>query len=146
MQTISKGPPSHSEEFEVFIDGASRGNPGPAGIGIVIRDKRGKSLKEYKEYLGASYTNNQAEYWALVKALELIKKIGRGIVHVFSDSELLVRQMNGVYKVRKRHLQELYQKIRVLEDSFQRVIYTHIRREQNGEADKLANQAIDAAL
>jgi ribonuclease HI len=144
--TIPKTTPSHPKEIDVFIDGASRGNPGPAGIGIIIKDKSGRVLKEYKEYLGSNYTNNQAEYLALVKALELASKVVKGIIYIFSDSELLVRQMNGVYRVRKHHLQELYRKVRVLEEYFQRVDYTHIRRERNKDADGLANQAIDEAL
>jgi ribonuclease HI len=132
--------------IKIFIDGASRGNPGSAGIGILIISEDNKVLKEYKEFLGGNYTNNEAEYLALLKALELVKALGNETVFVFSDSELLVQQVKGKYQVRKEHLQKLFTKVKTLEKAFKTITYQHIAREENELADKLANAAIDEAL
>ncbi len=132
--------------IKIFIDGASRGNPGPAGIGILITSEDNKVLKEYKEFLGENYTNNEAEYFALLKALELVKPLGTEMIFIFSDSELLVQQVKGKYQVRKEHLQKLFTKVKKLEKIFKKVTYQHIAREENELADKLANAAIDEAL
>jgi len=132
---------------KVYIDGASRGNPGPSGIGVVVLDEEGKVLLEHYEFLGSGYTNNQAEYAALIKALEICSTIfPKGVVHVFSDSELLVKQLTGRYKVRSQGLKELFRSAKEMERSFSRVCYHHVSRELNKRADELANKAIDEAL
>ena len=132
---------------KVYIDGASRGNPGPSGIGVVVLDEEDRLLLEHYEFLGSSYTNNQAEYVALVRALEICSTIfPKGVIHVFSDSELLVRQLTGCYKVRSRNLRELFRSVKRKEKSFSRIYYHYISRELNKRADELANRAIDEAL
>jgi ribonuclease HI len=132
---------------KVYIDGASRGNPGPSGIGVVVLDEEGKVLREHYEFLGSSYTNNQSEYAALIKALEICLTIfPKGVIHVFSDSKLLVKQLTGRYKVRSRSLREMFRSVKEMERSFSRVYYHHISRELNKRADELANKAIDKAL
>ena len=129
---------------KVYINGASRGNPGPAGIGIVISDSEGRVLREHYEYLGPNFTNNQAEYMALIKALELCSSIfPKGTIHVFSDSELLIKQLMGLYKVRSPNLKRLFREVKRKEKLFNKVVYHHISRENNVKADKLASKAID---
>jgi len=132
---------------KVYIDGASRGNPGPSGIGVVVLDEEGKVLQEHYEFLGSNYTNNQAEYAALIRALEICSTIfPKGVIHVFSDSELLIKQLTGRYKVRSRSLREMFRSAKEIERSFSRVYYHHVSRELNKRADELANKAIDEAL
>jgi ribonuclease HI len=124
----------------VNIDGASRGNPGPAGIGVVfIRDNL--RITEYKEFIGKK-TNNQAEYAALKKALQIASTFDNELM-VLSDSQLIVNQRNNVYKVRNKQLKIIFREISNLERRFKMVIYKHIPREKNEYADLLANQAID---
>ena len=127
-------------ELTLFIDGASRGNPGHAGIGIRI-EADGKLLKEYCEYIGCT-TNNVAEYRALIKGLEIAAEFKANRVTVFSDSELVVRQMNGTYKVKSGGLLPLYQTAQMQSRAFDGFQIKHVRREQNKEADRLANQGI----
>ncbi len=127
-------------ELTLFIDGASRGNPGPAGIGIRI-EADGELHAEYCEYIGCA-TNNVAEYRALIKGLEMAADSEANRVTVFSDSELVVRQMNGAYKVKSGGLLPLYQTARKLSRTFDGFQIEHVRREQNKEADQLANQGI----
>jgi ribonuclease HI len=132
---------------KVYIDGASRGNPGPSGIGIVVLDEEGKVLREYHEFLGPRYTNNQAEYVALIRALEICSMLfPKGVIHVFSDSELLINQLTGRYKVRSQDLKELFRSVKQKEKSFSRVYYHRVSRDFNRRADELANKAIDEAL
>ena len=129
---------------KVYVDGASRGNPGPAGIGIVVSDSEGKILREHYEFIGSHYTNNQAEYMALIKALDLCSSMfPKGILHVFSDSELLVKQLTGLYKVRSPNLKKLFREVKRKEKMFSKVFYHHISRENNIKADRLASKAID---
>ncbi len=125
------------------IDGASRGNPGPAGIGILIQDRNGKKLEEISEYLGDKVTNNQAEYSALIRALEVCKELEVDEVNIVSDSQLLVRQMIGQYDVNSENLKDLYSKADELESEFEKVTYRHVKREKNTNADKLANSALE---
>ncbi len=127
-------------ELTLFIDGASRGNPGPAGIGIRI-EAGGEVLKEYCEYIGCT-TNNVAEYRALIKGLEIAAEFKANRVTVFSDSELVVRQMNGTYKVKSGGLLPLYQTAQTKSRTFDGFQIKHVRRDQNKEADQLANQGI----
>ena len=126
--------------FEIFIDGSSRGNPGESGCGIVIRDADGVVLLEEGYYLG-KMTNNSAEYNALLIALEEALVLRAEAVNVYSDSELLVRQMNGQYRVKNAHLRGLYARAKRLADSFGDFEIKHINREQNNLADGLAQRA-----
>jgi ribonuclease HI len=124
----------------VNIDGASRGNPGPAGIGVVfVRDNT--RITEYKEFIGKK-TNNQAEYAALKKALQIASTFDNELT-VLSDSQLIVNQRNKLYKVRSKQLKIIFREISNLERRFKIVIYKHVPREKNEYADLLANQAID---
>lgn len=129
------------KSLKIYTDGASRGNPGQAGAGIVIYNK-GKVIKEISKYLGET-TNNVAEYWGLLLSLENAYQLGAEEVEVFSDSELLTKQINGSYRVRDKKLSELYQRAFELIDKFKKFSLVHISREDNKRADKLANQAID---
>ncbi|GBE17785.1 14.7 kDa ribonuclease H-like protein [archaeon BMS3Abin16] len=133
-----------SSELMIYTDGGARGNPGPAGIGVVITKPKGETLAEHKAFIGRA-TNNQAEYRALIKGLELAKDYGaRKIVSVM-DSELVVKQMKGEYRVRNKGLQPLYQKARALEQGFDSVTYRHVKRENDKIqiADRLVNEALD---
>ena len=126
----------------IYTDGASSGNPGPSGIGVVIEiDGQKKTLSEY---IGET-TNNVAEYTALVRALQLAHQRRVGSVEVFTDSELLVKQLNGQYRVRNEGLLPLYRKVISLLKSFKSSKITHIPREQNREADRLSKDAIKKA-
>lgn len=128
----------------IHIDGGARGNPGPAGVGVVIHDDRGRPLLEAGYFLGTT-TNNQAEYTALIRGLdESLARGGREIV-VHSDSELLVRQINGDYRVKNAGLAKLFNEVRSRLDRFERWTVRHVRREANQRADELANRAMDAA-
>lgn len=125
----------------VYTDGGSRGNPGPAGIGAVIT-RNGKSVASISEFLGVT-TNNVAEYTALIKALEKSLDCGIEKVEVRTDSELMVRQMKGEYRVKNEGLKPLFQKAQALKNRFASFAIVHVRREYNKEADRLANQAMD---
>lgn len=127
---------------EVFTDGASRGNPGQAGAGWVITASSGELLKEGFAYLGRR-TNNEAEYEAVIRALEDATSLGARSVSLRSDSQLLVRQINGQYRVKNARLANLHRAAREVIQHFRRFDARHIPREQNSEADALANKAID---
>ncbi|MDR7482671.1 MAG: ribonuclease HI family protein [Armatimonadota bacterium] len=131
-------------KVRLFVDGASRGNPGPAGLGAVIQDARGKTLAELSEALGET-TNNVAEYRALLRGLAEARALGADEVEVFADSDLLVRQVTGAYRVKSAHLLPLYQEVQTVLAGFRRWRISHVPREENAAADTLANQAIDAA-
>jgi ribonuclease HI len=126
------------------IDGGARGNPGPAGYGVVIEDHAGRKLDEIAEFMGRS-TNNVAEYSALLAALNYALSHRFRAVKILSDSELLVRQMRGEYKVRNAALLELYQKAKAMIRELDWFQVEHIAREHNREADRLANIAMDRA-
>ncbi len=124
-------------------DGGSRGNPGPSGIGVVIEDvKTGQVLEEHAKFLGRT-TNNQAEYQAVILALQRAVALGAKEVEVVADSELLIKQANGEYRVKNADLQLRFRELKGLEAQLGRVTYRHVRRELNKAADKLANQAMD---
>ena len=128
-----------------FIDGAARGNPGKSGIGIAIFDERGKCQAEHHAFLGIK-TNNGAEYSALITCLQLVMSrfVQCSELQVHSDSELLVRQINGLYRVRDKKLQRFYREVRqLLESAPFRFSISHIPREFNAKADSLANRGID---
>lgn len=122
----------------LYIDGASRGNPGPAGIGIVLQDETGQNRVEIAEPIGCT-TNNAAEYQALIRGLEEARKWSPEIVEVYSDSELLVRQMRGQYAVRSPHLREYHRQAMELVRQFPQVTFQHIPRRENSRADQLAS-------
>lgn len=128
-------------KLQIYSDGGARGNPGPAGIGVVIWS--GNDLvSRHSKYIGET-TNNQAEYQAIILGLEQAKKIGAKEVECFLDSELVVRQLNREYKVKDKDLAPLFIKVWNLSLGFQKVTFHHIPREKNKEADKLVNEAID---
>ena len=124
----------------IAVDGASRGNPGPAGIGIVICDESGKVLKEISEYIGET-TNNFAEYTALLRGLNEALEMGFSHASVQTDSELMARQINGRYRVKNAGLLPLYESARDLMGKFESVSVAHVTRGWNVRADKLASQA-----
>ncbi len=130
-----------SKEIVLYIDGAARGNPGPAGIGAVIKD-RDTPVIQLSEYIGEA-TNNVAEYSALLMALQKAREVGARVLDIRSDSELLVRQLSGTYKVKNEGLKPFYSRVTELLSEFERVRFEHIPREQNTLADSLANRAID---
>ncbi|MDR7434908.1 MAG: ribonuclease HI family protein [Armatimonadota bacterium] len=134
-----------AKAFSCYIDGAARGNPGPAGIGVVLLAQDGTVVREIARYLGET-TNNVAEYHALLAALEEALRQGAEEVIIYSDSELLVRQVNGTYRVRSAHLLPLFQRARTLMGRLRKVSVRHIEREKNVRADRLANRAIDEKL
>lgn len=125
------------------VDGGSRGNPGPAGSGVVVSAEDGTALFEGGYFIGRT-TNNVAEYRGLLEALRAARRLGATELCVVSDSELLVRQMNGQYKVRNAGLLPLYEEARHLARQFKEVSFRHVRRELNKRADELANKAMDA--
>jgi ribonuclease HI len=124
------------------IDGGSRGNPGPASYGVVIRDPKGETVARLKKYIGRM-TNNVAEYYGLIAALDYAQSQGIKALRIESDSELLVKQMRGLYKVRSPELQPLYERARKMSQAFDSFRIDHVYREQNREADALANEALD---
>ncbi len=126
----------------LMADGASRGNPGPAGAAAVLLDQAGNQVAAICRYLGRT-TNNVAEYQGLIMGLERAAELGARSLSIRLDSELVVRQMNGQYRVRKNHLKSLYDRARALLQSFSLVDIIHIPRSENRLADSLANQAID---
>lgn len=127
----------------VFTDGGARGNPGPAGFGVVIQDAQGKVIESFGEYIGET-TNNQAEYRGMIAALERAKALGATEVEAFADSEILVKQLHRVYRVKNAGLAPLFVKIWNLAQSFTRCTFAHVRRERNREADAMVNATIDA--
>jgi len=131
-----------AEEITAYTDGGSRGNPGPGAAGFVLIDTSGSRLQAKAFFLGRT-TNNVAEYTAIIKALEAAKQMGGKRVTVFSDSELLVRQLNGQYKVKSEQIRPLYRQASALIDEFEGCRVRHIAREKNKEADKLVNQALN---
>ena len=129
----------------IYTDGGARGNPGPAGIGAVIYDEDKKVIAEVSEYLGVA-TNNQAEYKAVIAALKKAKEIGGTELSFYLDSELAVKQLNREYKVKNKDLAPLFLEVYNLSLSFKKVSFSHIRREFNQVADRLANEAMDRGL
>jgi ribonuclease HI len=138
-------PGNPPEEWLLMVDGAARGNPGEAGCGAVICDETGTVRQELCRYLGKA-TNNVAEYEGLLMGLEAVLRLGGSRLKVQSDSELLVRQLNGLYRVKDEKLKPLYQRAMALLQRFESYRIIHVRREQNQQADRLANRAIDTAL
>jgi ribonuclease HI len=132
-------------EVTVYTDGVSRGNPGQAGIGAVILDANGTCLMELSEGIGIA-TNNEAEYTALIKALEAARQLCAKKVNVLTDSELMVRQMTGEYAVKSQRLRPLFLQVQRLKGEFSGFTIKHVGRERNPRADRLANLGIDSQL
>jgi ribonuclease HI len=130
------------EALHIHIDGASRGNPGVAGFGVFVADEKERPLAELYGYLGRA-TNNVAEYQALLHALRYALARGARRVEVFSDSELVVKQIDGRYRVKHPDMLPLHREAGSLLRQFERATVTHVRREQNKDADRLANRALD---
>lgn len=130
------------QQVDLFTDGGSRGNPGPAGAGFVMKDSQGGTILSRGIFLGQT-TNNVAEYTAVLKGLAAAKEMQAESVRLFSDSQLLVRQLNGQYKVKSDNLKQLYTDSMELLASFKSWQAIHIPREQNAEADAMANRAMD---
>jgi probable phosphoglycerate mutase len=124
------------------IDGAARGNPGPASYGVVIRDGSGVLVAKLKKYIGRM-TNNVAEYYGLIAALDYAESHGIRALRVESDSELMVKQMQGQYKVKSEDLRPLFERAKKMSLGFESFRIDHVYREQNREADALANEALD---
>jgi len=125
-----------------YTDGGARGNPGPAGYGVVIQDESGHKVAALSEYLGHQ-TNNFAEYQALIASLEYTVKHGHKALKVISDSELLVRQIKGIYKVKNSVLKDLHARAKELIAKLDWFSIEHVMRGKNKEADRLANEAMD---
>ena len=128
----------------LYTDGGSRGNPGSAAIGIVVCDENKNIIHEHKECIGEA-TNNTAEYVALQKGLEIVAGISRNEICCFSDSELLVRQLNGSYRIKATHLRDIHYNIKIREKPFTDITYNHVNRNNKfiQKCDELVNQALD---
>lgn len=138
-------PSSAPAVWEAYCDGASRGNPGPAAYGVLVCDPSGRVVKEVKARLGTN-TNQVAEYEGLIRALEELKAFGARRARVFTDSEFVVKQFNGIYKVRDERMKSLMARVRALEGGFDSVELKHVRRSShphNSRVDRLANLALD---
>jgi len=135
------------KKITVFTDGGARGNPGPSGIGVQILDEKNEALSELSEYIGEA-TNNVAEYTAVKRALEHMQELfedSKAVQVAFNlDSQLVERQLNGVYKVKDATLKNYFNDIKKMLDEFASVTFTHVMREDNQEADRLANEAMDS--
>ena len=137
-------PSAQSEQIIAHVDGGSRGNPGPAAYAVVVSTADGHHLASLSKYLGHT-TNNVAEYEGLLAALNYAFEHGHHRLRVITDSELMARQINGQYKVKNPNLKVLYDRARKLIEQFDSFRIEHVRREHNREADRLANEAMDAA-
>lgn len=136
--------PSASREFAITanVDGGARGNPGPAAYGVVIRNSKGEIIAELSQYLG-HHTNNFAEYSGLIAALEYAVREKHSSLKVISDSELMVRQMKGIYRVSNASLKELYLRAQSLVRKLELFSIDHALREKNRDADQLVNRVLD---
>ncbi len=135
--------PGSTRDCVLYTDGGSRGNPGPAGSGYLLLNASGSTLRAAGHFIGHA-TNNQAEYDALVRGLRAAREHGCRDLEVRMDSELIVRQMTGRYRVKNAGLKNLFTQAQRLVRHFESVRFVHVRRERNVEADRLANQAMDA--
>jgi len=139
-----------SQKFYLYIDGGARGNPGPAAVGVALKNENKKTIETFSQYLGKT-TNNQAEYQALILGLgRVIKhlkedkgKMSQTIVHVFTDSELVAKQLRGEYRVKHRELKGLFAKVQELFGYFKNVSIATVSRSNNKEADRLVNQELN---
>ena len=139
------------QKITIHTDGGARQNPGPAGIGVVIQDESGKVIGEISRYIGEQ-TNNFAEYEALIQGLLMVRELFSGTtddveLRVMMDSELVVKQCQGLYKVKEPTLKKQFERVAAIRSEFfPHITFTHVRREFNAHADKLVNAAVDAAL
>jgi ribonuclease HI len=131
-------------KLTVNVDGGARGNPGPAAIGVVVRDAEGGVIDSRGETIGRA-TNNVAEYKALRRGIELAAEHGATDLELFGDSELIVRQVEGRYKVKNAAMKELHAEVKKALARFDSWSIEHVRRERNADADQLVNQALDGA-
>jgi ribonuclease HI/pterin-4a-carbinolamine dehydratase len=136
-------PALESKEVKLFADGGSRGNPGPSASGYVLLDMQDNVIAKNGTYLGVT-TNNQAEYHSLKSGLEHARKYGAEYVHVYMDSQLVVNQLKGSFKVKNDGLKPVYQKVLDIAGQFKDVTYTHVPREYNKLADAMVNQVLDS--
>ncbi len=133
----------------IYTDGGSRGNPGPAAVGFLFCNEKEEIFKKYSEYLGDSFTNNEAEYQAVILALKKFKAIfgnklaQKSEIGIRSDSELLIKQLNGAYKILEPKIQPLFLMVWNLKLDFAKIKFKLISREKNQEADKLVNECLD---
>ncbi len=134
----------------IYTDGGSKGNPGPSAVGVLFCNEKGEVVKKYSEYLGENFTNNEAEYLAVIFALEKFKALfGKKLaknteIELRSDSELLVKQLRGLYKILEPELQHLFLKIWNLKLDFQKLKFKLISRQKNKEADRLVNETLNS--
>jgi len=135
-------PQTKPSSYRANIDGGSRGNPGPASYGVVIRDPKGEVIARLKKYIGRM-TNNVAEYYGLIAALDYAQSNHIRALRIESDSELLVKQMRGQYKVKSADLKPLFERAKKMSQALASFRIDHVYREQNAEADALANEAMD---
>jgi ribonuclease HI len=133
-----------SKKVFLYIDGAARGNPGPAGVGVVIEDDKRRRLKEFHKYIGET-TNNVAEYSALIYALQEALMLKADEVELNLDSQLVVQQLNGEFKVKNENIKRLFEQALHILGGFKNFKVNHIKRESNKDADRLANKAINLA-
>jgi ribonuclease HI len=137
------------KKFIIYTDGGSRGNPGKAAIGVVICNEKEQEVKKYGEYLGDDLTNNDAEYQAIIFALKKFKALfGKKLsentdIEIKADSELVVKQLNGEYRLENPRIQQFFIEIWNLKFDFKSIKFKHIPRERNREADRLVNEALD---
>lgn len=136
------------QKIIIYTDGGARGNPGPAAIGIIFKNQKGEVLKQYGERIGNT-TNNVAEYEAVIFALKKAKQIfgkektKNSGIEIYVDSELIVKQLSGQYKVEEEHLQALFMQVWNLKFDFGSISFSHVPREKNKEADRMVNMALD---
>ena len=135
---------SEADRLVVNVDGGARGNPGPAAIAAVVSTPHGEVLEQRSERIGSA-TNNVAEYRALLLGIERARELGAREVELVGDSELVVRQVKGEYKVKDAALRELHAEVRAELAGFERWSIRHVRRERNAEADRLVNETLDQA-
>ena len=139
--SVAETPGRQEPVLHIYTDGASRNNPGESGIGVVIKNDQNEIVATLSEYLGIG-SNNRAEYMGLIRALELSKNFSPKEIHCYLDSQLVVRQMTGEYKVRDSQLMPLFLRARQLFEAFKIASIQHIPREENVEADALSKQAV----
>ena len=133
-----------NQVLSISCDGGARGNPGPGGIGVVIRRKgNSKIVERIGKFVGLKVTNNQTEYLGVIESLRAAEKYEPRSLEIFLDSELVVRQLNGQYKVKNAGLKMYWQEIQELIERFEEVKFSYVPREKNKEADKLVNQVLD---
>jgi len=142
LRELRPHPGSRLKTLRIYTDGAARGNPGPAGLGVVIEDDKGMRLRGLHRWLGVA-TNNEAEYHALIEGLKAVSEWKPDRLEIFLDSKLVVEQMNGRWKVKEARMQSLQAKAKELLAAFPEAEIKHVERERNKGADALANMAID---